>query len=296
VNVRTTVAILGAGTMGRRIAIDCAVHGFETRLHDAVPGVIPAALRWLDEHLAAWCASGRLSDAERQAASARVTTHDGLESCVRGAGVVVECVPERVAVKREVFAAAAPFLSSSVLLVSNTSSIPGSLLADASGIPHRFVNANFGHLGHQKVEVMPHPGTDRAAVDELLAFLRAMHFIPIEVRRESVGYATNRVWRAVKKEVLKLLDRGASTPADIDRGWMLDWHVSIGPCGLMDRIGLDVVRDIEMIYFELSGDPDDRPPPLLDRMVAEGKLGEKSGEGFYRWPDPEFEREDFLDG
>jgi 3-hydroxybutyryl-CoA dehydrogenase len=296
VSAPTVVAIVGAGTMGRRVAVDCAAYGFETRLYDAMPNVVPSARRWIDEQLDVLQLSGRLSESEVRAASSRIAGHERLDTLVQGATVVVECVPERVALKREVFATMAPFLGPRALLVSNTSSIPGSLLADASGLPHRFVNANFGHLGHQKVEIMPHPGTERVAVDELVAFLRAMRFIPIEVRRESVGYATNRVWRAVKKEVLKLLDRGVTTPADVDRGWMLDWHVPIGPCGLMDRIGLDVVRDIEMIYFELSGDPDDRPPPLLDRMVEEGKLGEKSGEGFYRWPAPDFERENFLAG
>ncbi len=90
--------------------------------------------------------------------------------------------------------------------------------------------------------------------------------------------------------MLFLLDQGYSTPEDIDRGWMLDWNTPIGPCGAMDQIGLDVVQDIEQVYYETSGDPSDRPPQLLHDMIANGKLGEKSGEGFYRYPDPAYMR------
>ena len=83
---------------------------------------------------------------------------------------------------------------------------------------------------------------------------------------------------------------------DIDRGWMLEWETPIGPCGLMDLIGLDVVRDIEMVYFEESGDPSDRPPKLLLDMIENGKLGVKSGEGFYRYPNPAFKKLGWVKG
>ncbi|HEX4935101.1 MAG TPA: 3-hydroxyacyl-CoA dehydrogenase family protein, partial [Gemmatimonadaceae bacterium] len=182
------------------------------------------------------------------------------------------------------------------IIVSNTSSLPGSLMADASGRADRFINANFSHLGHQKVEVMPHPATSTETRDRVATLLREVGFIPIVLRQEQFGYAGNRVWRVVKKEVLRQLAAGAVTAANLDRSWMLDWEVPIGPCGLMDAIGLDVVRDIEQSYADASGDPDDRPPEFLNAMVAGGKLGVKSGEGFYTYPDPAFRRPGFLDG
>ena len=114
------------------------------------------------------------------------------------------------------FARLAPLLADETILVSNTSSLPGSLMADASARPDRFVNANFSHLGHQKVEVMPNPGTSNDTVLRTTDFLRATGFVPILLRQEQFGYASNRVWRAVKKEVLRQLGFSARTRC-IDR-------------------------------------------------------------------------------
>ncbi len=290
------VAIIGAGTMGRRIAFDCVRYGRETRLFDATDGVVERATQWIEERMREHVERGDIDDQTRRRAMAVLIPCTTIEQAASGADIAIENVPERVELKRAVFAQLDALLPLHALLGTNTSSIPGSWLADATAHPERIFNANFGHLGHAKVELMGHAGTSPETMARAERFLRELGFIPIVVRRESVGYASNRVWRAVKKEVLELLDRGVATPADIDRGWMLDWHVPIGPCALMDKIGLDVVRDIELIYFQASGDERDRPPALLDRLIAEGKTGEKSGEGFYRYPNPAYLAPDFLQG
>jgi 3-hydroxybutyryl-CoA dehydrogenase len=227
---------------------------------------------------------------------ARVRPAPALDAAVANATFVFENVPERLVLKRALFANLAPLLRDDAMIVSNTSSLPGSMMADASGRADRFINANLSHLGHQKVEVMPHPGTSAATREAVVEFLRATGFVPIVLRQEQFGYASNRVWRAVKKEVLRQIAADVISPQDIDRGWMLDWGVSLGPCALMDAIGLDVVRDIEQSYADASGDPADRPPAFLEAMVVGGRLGVKSGEGFYRYPDPEFTRPGFLGG
>jgi 3-hydroxybutyryl-CoA dehydrogenase len=185
-----------------------------------------------------------------------------------------------------VFADLAPQLAPRALVATSTSSIPGSWLADATGRAQRFLNVNFGAIEDLKVEVMAHPDTAPETVAAVVEFLRRLGLVPVVARREVLGYPLNRIWRAVKKEVLALLDGGCTTAEDVDRGWMLDWGTPIGPCGLMDRVGLDVVRDIELVYHRATGDPSDQPPRLLLDMIAVGKLGEKSGEGFYRYPNP----------
>lgn len=111
-----------------------------------------------------------------------------------------------------------------------------------------------------------------------------------------MGYAYNRLWRTMKKEVLFLINEGHIDAHDMDRAFMLDWHEPIGPCGLMDEIGLDVIRDIEMNYFNATGDPSDHPPGFLLDLVDQGKLGVKSGEGFYKYPDPAYKQPGFLEG
>jgi 3-hydroxybutyryl-CoA dehydrogenase len=109
-----------------------------------------------------------------------------------------------------------------------------------------------------------------------------------------MGYALNRTWRAVKRETLHLVAEGYVDFEDLDRGWMLNFGSPWGPCGLMDIVGLDVIRDIEMQYYLDSGDELDRPPAFLDAWVAEGRLGVKSGQGFYNYPNPEYERPGWL--
>ncbi len=292
----TTLAIIGTGTMGRRLAIDFARAGHDVTWYDASPAALVQARVWCTAIVAEWAQRGRITPAEGPAILARLHDASSLGDALRGATFIFENVPERLPLKREAFAAAAPLVEPDAVVVSNTSALPGSLMADATGCPERFVNANFGHLGHRTVEVMGHPGTHRSTRDRLVMFLRSCGFVPLVVEREQLGYSGNRVWRVVKREILRQLQEGVSTPADIDRGWMHAWHVEIGPCGLMDAIGLDVVADIEDTYAEVLGDASEGAPPFLREMVNRGATGVKSGRGFYTYPDPAFRRAGFLEG
>ena len=274
------VGIVGAGIMGKRIAFACLSRGVATRLYDISPEASLAAASDLRQLL-----QERVKD---------LTVVTSLDSCVRDVDLVIETVPESVELKRKVFAEIDRHAGSRTLIGTNTSSIPGSRLADATRRPALVFNCNWGHIDHPKVELMPHPGTAPATMDAAEQFIRALGLVPIRDRKEILGYGSNRIWRAVKKEVLRVIAEGVLDAKDVDRAWMLDWHVPLGPCALMDRIGLDVVRDIELVYYESTGDPSDRPPQFLEEMIAAGKLGEKTGEGFYTYPNPAYEQEGFL--
>ncbi len=290
------VAIIGGGMMGRRIAYGCIIKGVAVRLVDSAPATLagaPAAVRGLIEERVA---TGRLSAGTVEHAMPLLTICSSIEEAVRGVELAIETVYEKVDVKRAVFSEVDRYAAPGVMIGTNTSSIPGSWLADATQRPELVFNFNWGTPDHPKVELMGHPGTAPATVDAARRFVRQLGLVPIEVKGELIGYATNRIWRAVKKEVLWQLDQGYITPEDVDRAWMLDWGSSIGPCGLMDAVGLDTIRSVEMIYFGASGDPRDRPPKLLDDLIAAGSLGVKTGRGFYRYPDPAFSRLDFLTG
>ncbi len=289
--VARIVAIIGAGTMGRRIAYGCAVRGVRARLHD----VSEAALAGAMEDVRALLEAADGGDGPGAPGGvALVEVCRDLEECVREADWVIETVPEDLALKRAVLGQVGAATPPDAFIASNTSSLPGSWLAESTGRPGRFTNMNFGPPDDLKVEVMGHSGTDPATTDAAKRFLRGLGLVPIVARREIQGYPTNRIWRAVKKESLHLIAGGYLTAEEIDRAWMLDWGTPIGPCGLMDVVGLDVVRAIENVYYEVSGDPSDRPPDFLDRMVERGELGVKSGKGFYTYPSPAFEREGWL--
>jgi 3-hydroxybutyryl-CoA dehydrogenase len=290
------VGIVGAGTMGQRIGFGCVISGIETHLFDICPDALEVAARGVRSLIADREKRGTLSAGTAQSAMARLTVCPTLEACVVHTDLVIETVPENVELKRQVFASIDKHADASTLIGTNTSSIPGSWLATATRRPDKIFNVNFGGPDDRKVELMGHSGTSPETMKAVVAFVCDLGLVPIVVNGENVGYALNRVWRAVKKEVLSILERGYLTAEEVDRGWMLDWGVRIGPCGLMDQIGLDVVRDIEMIYYRASGDPSDQPPPVLHRMIEAGKLGVKTGEGFYKYPNPAYEHPDFVEG
>ncbi len=136
--------------------------------------------------------------------------------------------------------------------------------------------------------------------DEVLAaakrFGRSLGLMTAIVRGQSKGFIINRIWRAVKRESLRVVDEGVADPEDVDRLWMLFFQTKYAPFGIMDMVGLDVVADIEASYHAVSPDPTDTPSRVLHQMIDEGKLGEKSGQGFYSHPDPEYLQTGFLLG
>jgi 3-hydroxybutyryl-CoA dehydrogenase len=123
-------------------------------------------------------------------------------------------------------------------------------------------------------------------------FAIGLDLTPLIVQKESTGFIFNRVWRAIKKETLHLVDDGVATHEDVDRAWMIFFGTQIGPFGLMDMVGLDVVRDIELVYYGKSGDESDLPPKLLLEKISRGDLGRKTGKGLY--PNPAYLEIDWL--
>ena len=209
--------------------------------------------------------------------------------------LVIETVPENLEIKRQVFGEIDRFASPQALIATNSSSLPCSRIADATRRPEKVFNINFADPTQDfEVEVMK---GDQSATETLIAaerFCRSLKMVPIVTLKEIMGFSFNRIWRAIKREALHLVDGGYSSYEDIDRAWMLVFGTPYGPFGLMDMIGLDVVRDIEMQYYLDSGDESDKPPKLLDDLISQGSLGVKSGQGFYSYPDPDYKNKAWL--
>ncbi len=290
------VGIVGAGTMGRRIAYGCVIKGKETRLYDIAPEALKSAQQAIQVLIEERIAQRKLPEDILEKALSLLSVKSSLSECVRGVDLVVETVPESLELKRKVFAEIDRYADPETIIGTNTSSIPGSRLADVTSRPEKVFNFNWGPPDDLKVEVMGNPQTSAEIIEAVLNFLEELGMIPILVKKEILGYATNRIWRAIKKECLFLIAGGYISAEDIDRGWMLEWGTSLGPCGLMDIVGLDVVHDIEMIYYNESKDPSDKPPQFLVEMIKAGKLGVKSGEGFYKYPNPAYKQPNFIRG
>lgn len=287
----TRVGIVGAGTMGARIACQCVMCGKEVYLYDISPQALERALEQIRGWLSGQTAEQRAGEAAAKTALSRLHLCASVEECVAGVELVLENVPENLELKRRVFAEIDCLAPPHVLIGTNSSSIPPSRIVDATNRPDKFFNANFSTPA---VEVMGHAGTSEETLVAVEAFLSSIEMVPLRVKREIMGYALNRTWRAVKRETLRLVAGGYVDYEDLDRGWMLNFGSPWGPFGLMDIVGLDVVRDIEMQYYLVSGDERDRPPAFLDGWIVRDRLGVKSGQGFYTYPDPEYKRPGWL--
>lgn len=285
------VAIVGAGTMGRRIAFQCARTGMACSIHDLDAGVLEAARAQIGGWLAA-----KLPPGAADPALASVEFYSDLGQCLKGAELVIENVPENLELKRRLFADLDRLAPAGAVLATNSSSLPASRIANMTGRPQRVVNVNFCNPPEDEllVELMAAESVPREVLELVETFLSRIGTVPIVSRREIRGFSFNRVWRAIKRENLHLVGDGFSHFEDLDRAWILTFGTRRGPFGMMDVIGLDVVLDIEHQYFADSGEERDRPPEFLERMVAAGRLGVKAGRGFYRYPNPEFETQGWL--
>ena len=290
----TSVALIGAGSMGRQISLQLAAHGSHVILVDPDEGARDRAKTYIRDTGRALAETGVL-DREAETAIDNVRLVDRYEGQLSDCWLVLEAVPERMELKRELFARLSEEVDQRTILATNSSSFRSGLLADVTSHPERLMNIHF--LNHPwmrpAVELMTSGYTDEAHLGGVYSFLRQSGLYPVIVQGESTGFLFNRIWRAIKKESLKVVAAGHGTAEDIDRFWCMSTGLKMGPFALMDRVGLDVVLDIERHYASESGDPNDEPPELLKEMVSQGALGVKSGRGFYRYPDPPFEHPDW---
>ena len=299
------VAIIGAGTMGRQIAALVAASGRTVRMWDADAGMLAAARERIAEEARTQASLPRYAHhrfrlqppADVDALVARIVPARSLEAAVTGADIVIEAVREDLESKRALFAELSR-LAPEAILATNSSSLPSSQIAPAVEDPGWLLNMHFFApiWIRPMVELMGCGATRPAVIAAAERFGKSLGLVTAVVRGDSKGFIINRVWRAVKREALRVVDEGHADPADVDRLWMLFFGTPYGPFGIMDMVGLDVVADIETSYQNVATDPMDKPSKALLGKVAAGKLGEKSGQGFYRHPEPEYEREEWLRG
>ncbi len=300
-----TAAVIGTGTMGRQIAALIAASGRAVRLWDADPDMLAAAGERIAEETRTLPDLPRYAhhqlairpQADLAALRERITAAESLADAVSGAEIVIEAVREDLETKKRLFAEVSR-LAPDAVLTTNSSSLPASQIAPAVSDPGRFLNTHFFApvWSRPMVELMGSGATRPEVMDAVARFGRSLGLVVAVVRGDSKGFIINRVWRAVKRESLRVVDEGHADPADVDRLWMLFFGTPYGPFGIMDMVGLDVVSDIETSYQHVATDPEDRPSAKLKGKLAAGDLGEKTGRGFYNHPEPEYLREDWLTG
>jgi len=279
----TTVAVVGAGTMGSGIAQAFAQAGFTVRLVDVAPLMLDRARASIDKSLAKFVEKGKLSAAEKASTLARISTHAAL-SALADADYVVEAIVEDAAAKRALFGELDTIARPDVILASNTSSIPIATLAAATGRPDRVLGMHFMNPVPLMVlvEVIRGAKTSDASMRVAFDLCTALGKTAVE-SADRPGFIANRVLMPMINEAIYAVHEGVGTPQAVDEVMKLGMNHPMGPLTLADFIGLDVCLAILRVLRDGFGDAKYTPCPLLERMVAAGKLGKKSGEGFYKY-------------
>jgi 3-hydroxybutyryl-CoA dehydrogenase len=279
------LAVVGAGSMGAQIAQQAALHGVEVSLHDKSEDQLRKSAESNRGHLLRRVEKGKLAQADAEAALARVRTTTDLDDAVRDADVVIEAVFENLDVKRAVFAELDRLAPAGAILASNSSTMGISKIADATTRQESCVNMHFFHpvLVMDLVEIVRGPKTSERAVEGAMSLAREMGRTPVLINKEVDGFIVNRILHSATQEAYRLLDAGVASFEDIDTAVEKGLNWPLGPFRLGDFSGLDVTYNARLHMYRSTGDERFRPSPQLEAKVRAGKLGRKSGEGWYKY-------------
>jgi 3-hydroxybutyryl-CoA dehydrogenase len=280
-----TVAVLGTGTMGQGIAQIAAQKGLHARVFDADPARAKAAVEAISTQLGKLVEKGKIDAGAREQTLARLAVADSLEAAVNDVHVVIEAVPESMELKVDLFRRVVAAAPAAALLGSNTSSLSLTELGARIGAPDRTIGLHFFNPPPvmELLEIVRGLGTSEDTLARALALAATLGKTPIVVR-DVPGFATSRLGVILGCEAMRMLEQGVASTVDIDRAMELGYRHPMGPLKLTDLVGLDVrLAILEHLTREVG--EQFRPPPLLRQMVRAGKLGKKTGEGFYLWKD-----------
>ncbi len=292
------VAVIGTGLLGTQIAIQATCFDYEVSAHDPDEGSFNKVIQIIDAMMK-FTGKGPVVPMEEWGKGfQRVNLCKELEEALRDADLVIEAAPEELELKRKLFERLDALAPRGAILATNSSSIPISKIETATNRPEKCLNTHFYSpaTGLNMVDIVGGTRTTPETIEAGKAWIRSIGCVPLTVKKEILGFCFNRVWRAIKREALYMWGEGFVDFRDIDRGWMIFTGTPYGPFGLMDNVGLDVVYDIEMVYYNESKDPKDHPPEALKTMVHRKELGVKTNKGFYTYPDPEYRKPDFIKG
>jgi 3-hydroxybutyryl-CoA dehydrogenase len=278
------VGVVGAGQMGSGIAQVMAVHGLDVVLFDSYAPVLKRAETLMASSLAKFVEKGKLTEADKVATLARLVFAEDLQA-LAGCDLVVEAIVENLEAKRELFGRLSDITPETTILATNTSSLPITQLAAGVSHPERFIGMHFMNPVPlmQLVEIIRGLDTGEAIYQTVFELAKALGKTPVTVN-DAAGFVSNRILLPMINEAIFTLAEGVASAADIDTVMKLGMNHPMGPLTLADFIGLDTCLSIMEVLHAEFGDSKYRPAPLLRKYVRAGKLGRKSGEGFFNYP------------
>jgi 3-hydroxybutyryl-CoA dehydrogenase len=286
------VLILGAGTLGSRVGLQAAISNYSVTIYDIHESALKQSQKVIEKVLRYAVKIGMVKEENKPSILARIKfTINPLEA-VADADIISESVTEELTIKEKVWKQFGEIAPAKTIFTTNTSYLLPSQLATISGRPEKFCAFHFHDVFTARVvDIMPHPGTDPALISILFDFGKKLNQVPVLVKKESPGYIFNFMLMALIGAAGRLKTKDIGSIEDIDKSWMVNFNMPMGPFGILDTIGLDTA-------WHVTKDRDDGASKsfavLLKSYVDQGKLGEKSGEGFYKYPNPAFKDSDFL--
>lgn len=277
-----TVGVVGAGSMGSGIANLAASSGFNVILHDIETKYVENGLARIEKFMQKSVEKGKITEEQKAEVIERISATTNLED-LKTADIVIEAVIENLEVKKDVFSKLDQILPKDVIIATNTSSMSITTIAAATNRPERVAGMHFFNPAQimKLVEVVRGYKTSDETVNELKDFAKQLNKEPIEVKKDTPGFIVNRIMIPQFIEAIKLLEEGVATAEDIDKAVTLGLNYPMGPFTLQDYAGVDIGLYVMEYMKEEFNDTRFAPPMLLKQLVRAGRLGKKTGAGFY---------------
>lgn len=279
------ILVVGAGAMGSQIGMVCAISGYETAVQDIDPSTLEKAREELSSRMDRNVEKGRMTQKEVDEAFERLSFTGDLENAASEADFVIEAAVEKLDVKRELFAKLDEVAPEHAILATNSSTIVGSRIADATKRPDKVCNMHFFNpaLVMKCVEVVRGPETSDATVETTVELTKRIGKAPVLLEKEISGFVANRILHALRDEAISLYEGGYASFEDIDTACKAALGHPMGPFELMDLTGIDISYYVRQARYEETGDPADRPRKTIVEKFEKGELGRKTGKGFYEY-------------
>jgi 3-hydroxybutyryl-CoA dehydrogenase len=282
-----TIGVLGAGTMGHGIAQVAAVAGYEVILRDVDDASLERGLQAINRNLAKGVQLGKVTEQDRDRALARIKSSTDLKD-LQAADLIIEAAPENLELKQSLLRESEGLTAPHCIWASNTSSLSITEIARSAKRPEAVIGMHFFNPVHimRLVEIVVGNQSSEATVEAIRGVAQRMKKEPIVVR-DVPGFASSRLGVTLGLEAMRMVEQGVASARDIDTAMELGYNHPMGPLRLTDLVGLDVRLNIAEYLHSKLGSEAFRPPEILRRMVSQGKLGKKTGEGFYKWNEHE---------